>query len=155
MRHLLIVSLTVLSYALLSTEAHSRTIIQMLETDCPNHDALKSAETASAEARAMSDPNASDLEREAARQYYRCAQNAPNPYAHDWAMYWYAVDIDDATSPKDQGALPIFSQAQSVQQRLIATSHYADVRNAAAGEIKILKLAIQMATFCTLHPDAC
>jgi hypothetical protein len=113
------------------TPASSATIGHMLARECPNGAALASAMDAADEADAVNDANRYELNREAARQLYRCAHVVDDPYAHDWARaiyceyFWSSFETDGDVLRNAQNLIDILAERA-------AGSEFYDVRKAAA-----------------------
>lgn len=103
------------------------TIAEYLVAACPNGQALKRAVNALDEAKALNDSGIPKLDREVARQYYRCAHVTDDGYAHDWARLLYFVFLAASLrTDADRG-----DYAQTILSgiyELAVTSKYADVR---------------------------
>ena len=110
--------------------ARAETIGKMLNTQCPNGAAIRTASEAVSEAAAVHDSDVNALSREAARQYYRCAHVTNNPYVHDWARWFYFVTLWGSFVTK--GDVNSYgSEVLDGLSQLAAGSRFGDVRQAA------------------------
>jgi hypothetical protein len=106
------------------------TVGQMLVKDCSNGSSLEAAANSADEAEAVNDDDATNLAREAARQYYRCAHVANDPYVHDWARFFYFVYLWSSLKTKGD----VCNNGEPVLDglsELAAGSTFSDVRSAA------------------------
>ena len=81
-------------------------------------------------ARAIDDDSQYGLARRAAALYYDCANRPKNPYARDWARYFYALSLwlSEAKNGEALSRAPIVAGAMN---ELAASTPFSDVRKAA------------------------
>lgn len=95
---------------------------------CPNGAQLGEAEQAAGEAGAVGDADARALDREVARQYYRCSNQATNEWVRERAWMLYATIMLDVTDITEDNALSILGPIDDEAHMLTEMTHFADVR---------------------------
>ena len=110
--------------------AVAETYRQYLERVCPNRVQIIGLRKKDDEAHAMMDNGRFDIERQLAREYYRCSTDINDQYGHDIALLFYGSSLYESlrTNGENDEQGPMVA---SRMNDLAAATKYADIRRLA------------------------